>query len=608
MKRVGILLVMALVAVLPAGPVSAAGGTFSDDDASVHESDIETLAGAGITRGCGTDRYCPDDPVTRDQMAAFLVRALQLSPATGTDFTDDDTSVFEADIQTLAANGITSGCGTDRYCPDDPVTRGQMAAFLVRALRLSPATGTDFTDDDTSVFEPDIQTLAANGITRGCAPDRYCPDDPVTRAQMASFLVRAIGLDPLVPVSFAASDRAPTNPERGFYQSIDLMAENDLSWVTADGVSLVHAYVRLDDYRSQDIPADFLADLGEHLEVARDAGVKVIFRASYNFGIGEPDASLAWVLRHIEQLAPVWNANADVIAVVQAGFIGAWGEWHSSSNGLDTPANRAAVLDALLEAVPAERMVQLRYPGDLIEAYVTPIDASDAHDGSDRARTGHHNDCFVSSPTDVGTYFPESRTAEFKDYLEAQTGSTWAGGETCDADLDVARWDCATTLREMERFHFTYINQGYYQGAIDSWKSEGCHDEIFDRLGYLIRATGGAHSDAVDPGGSFTLDLNLVNDGFAAPMNPRSAYIVLDGPERVEVELADDPRDWQPGQISLRASVPVPAGTSPGDYRLSLWLPDPDLPGRSDYAIRLANDGIWESGANTIGTITVSGG
>ncbi len=608
MKRVGFLLVMAIAAVLPAAPAAAAGGTFGDDDTSVHERDIETLAGTGITKGCASDRYCPDEPVTRGQMAAFLVRALGLSPTDGIDFTDDDTSVFETDIQTLAANGITKGCASDRYCPDEPVTRGQMAAFLVRALGLSPTDGIDFTDDDTSVFETDIQTLAANGITKGCATDRYCPDEPVTRGQMASFLVRALELDPLVPVSFVASERAPTNPERGFYQSVDLMAEDDLSWVTADGVSLVHAYVRLDDYRSQDIPADFLADLGEHLDLARDAGVKVIFRASYNFGIGEPDASLSWVLRHIEQLAPVWTANADVIAVVQAGFIGAWGEWHSSTNGLDTPANRAALLDALLEAVPVERMVQLRYPSDLIEAHSTPIDASGAHDGSDRARTGHHNDCFVSSPTDVGTYFPESRTAEFKDFLEAQTRSTWAGGETCGADLEVARWDCATTLREMERFHFTYINQSYYQGAIDSWKGEGCHDEIFDRLGYRIRATGGAHSDSVVPGGSLTLNLNLVNDGFAAPMNPRTAYVVLDGPDRVEVALPDDPRKWQPGLISLRVSVPVPAGTSPGDYRISLWLPDPDLPGRSDYAIRLANDGIWESGANTIGTMTVPGG
>ena len=550
MKRVGILLVLALVALLPSGPASAAGGTFGDDDTSVHESDIESLAGAGITKGCTPDRYCPDDPVTR----------------------------------------------------------GQMAAFLVRALQLSPATGTDFTDDDTSIFEADIQTLAANGIPKGCTPDRYCPDDPVTRGQMASFLVRALELDPLVPVSFVASERAPTNPERGFYQSVDLMSEDDLTWVTANGVRLVHTYVRLDDYRSQDIPAGFLNELGEHLDVARDAGVKVIFRASYNFGIGEPDASLTWVLRHIEQLAPVWTANADVIAVVQAGFIGAWGEWHSSSNGLDTPANRAAVLDALLEAVPDERMVQLRYPGDLIEAYSTPIGPAGGHDGSDRARTGHHNDCFVSSPTDVGTYFPEARTGEFKDFLEAQTRYTWAGGETCGADLDVERWDCATTLDEMERFHFSYINRSYYQGAIDSWTSEGCHDEIFDRLGYRIRAAGAAHSDSVTEGGSFTLNLTLVNDGFAAPMNPRTAFIVLDGPERVEVVLPDDPRDWQPGQIALRLSIPVPAGTSLGDYRISLWLPDPDLPGRSDYAIRLANDGIWDSGRNTIGTIAVRGG
>lgn len=177
------------------------GGTFIDDNGSVHEADIEGLAASGITSGCAPTRYCPGDPVTRGQMAAFLHRALgsELVAGDPVDFGDDDDSVFEADIEWLASVGVTTGCAPDAFCPDASVTRGQMAAFLVRALDL-PATDTSrFTDTSGSVFADDIDRLAAAGITAGCTPTTFCPDDPVTRAQMASFLVRALDIDPIQP-------------------------------------------------------------------------------------------------------------------------------------------------------------------------------------------------------------------------------------------------------------------------------------------------------------------------------------------------------------------------------------------------------------------------
>ncbi|MEA2002894.1 MAG: DNRLRE domain-containing protein, partial [Actinomycetota bacterium] len=157
-------------------PCAPTSGTFIDDDDSVFEADIERLAAAGITKGCNppiNDRYCPDDGVTRDQMAAFLVRALGLTDSGTTDFVDDDGSIFEADIERLATAGITKGCNppiNDRYCPGSSVTRDQMAAFLVRALGLIDSGTTDFVDDDGSIFEADIERLATAGITKGCNP------------------------------------------------------------------------------------------------------------------------------------------------------------------------------------------------------------------------------------------------------------------------------------------------------------------------------------------------------------------------------------------------------------------------------------------------------
>jgi hypothetical protein len=178
---------------------------FVDDDKSTFESDIEWLAETGITKGCNppmNDRYCPDDFVTRGQMAAFLHRALNdvLTATQVVKFTDDDGNTFEADIEWLGATGVTKGCNpptNSRYCPNDFVTRGQMAAFLVRALGYTDDGGGDlFIDDNGDTFEHDIDRLGTAGVTRGCNPpvnDRYCPNDFVTRGQMAAFLHRALG-------------------------------------------------------------------------------------------------------------------------------------------------------------------------------------------------------------------------------------------------------------------------------------------------------------------------------------------------------------------------------------------------------------------------------
>ena len=173
-------------------------GTFADDDNSIHQANIEKLVAAGITKGCNppdNTLYCPEDPVTRGQMAAFLDRALHLDPGRQS-FADTLESVFKDDISALALAGVTKGCNppdNTLYCPTDPVTRGQMAAFLTRALDLAPASPS-FIDATASVFARDIGALEAAGITKGCNPPDntlYCPTQPVTRAEMATFLVRA---------------------------------------------------------------------------------------------------------------------------------------------------------------------------------------------------------------------------------------------------------------------------------------------------------------------------------------------------------------------------------------------------------------------------------
>ena len=152
---------------------------------------IEWLYTAGITGGCAPTLFCPNARVTRAQMAMFLDRALDLPAATTDYFDDDDGKTGEASINALAKAGITGGCRPRRYCPAAYVTRAQMAMFLDRALGL-PNTATDyFDDDDGRTGEGSINALAKAAITGGCGPRRYCPGRAVTREQMAAFLYRA---------------------------------------------------------------------------------------------------------------------------------------------------------------------------------------------------------------------------------------------------------------------------------------------------------------------------------------------------------------------------------------------------------------------------------
>jgi len=171
-------------------------GGFFDDEGSVHEGDIEALLAAGIVNGCtdNGDAFCPEDPVTRGQMAKILVRALNL-PVTDTDyFSDDDGSLYEEDINSLAALAITNGCGDGLFCPNAVMTRAQVAVFLSRALDLPPATADHFTDTAESPFREDADALAEAGLTTGCGDGLFCPGAIASRSETASFVARAMDL------------------------------------------------------------------------------------------------------------------------------------------------------------------------------------------------------------------------------------------------------------------------------------------------------------------------------------------------------------------------------------------------------------------------------
>ncbi len=178
------------------------GFWFSDDDGSRHEGAIEALAAARIASGCGRHLYCPAEETTRGQFASLLARAFpDLVPDyTGDFFGDDNGSVHEADINRLAAVEIAAGCGPSRFCPDDPIRRDQAATLLARALPgLAPPERDHFSDDDGSIHEIAVNAMAENGILAGCGPSRFCPDDPIRRDQAATLLARVLNLNRAEP-------------------------------------------------------------------------------------------------------------------------------------------------------------------------------------------------------------------------------------------------------------------------------------------------------------------------------------------------------------------------------------------------------------------------
>jgi hypothetical protein len=418
--------------------------------------------------------------------------------------------------------------------------------------------------------------------------------------------------------TYVASDAVILNPERGFFTPYELPGTPGFSPLRATGNTLVHLNIRLDDWRETDIPQDILNDFQTNFDDIRDAGVKAIIRFAYNQGPypdTEPDASKKQILRHIEQLTPLLQKNTDVIAWLEAGFIGAWGEWHTSTNGLDNLTAKRDILNALVTAIP-NRYVQVRYPANIIEMYPNPEDAA-------KARIAHHNDCFLSSDTDVGTYERDGVITIERDqkYLAELTRFTPMSGETCAPNPP--RSECSTAIQEMELLHFSALNEAYHKGILRSWEEGGCMEEITNRMGYRLSLTSADFNEQVRPGGVLNLTVKIQNTGFASIVNERPLYVILraersdsevEAPQdailHYQVKFELDPRTWQPGSSTFTAKLHIPSNITEGEYQLALWLPDgyESLQNNPLYAVRFANENIWDesTGYNILGTIVVS--
>jgi len=442
-------------------------------------------------------------------------------------------------------------------------------------------------------------------------------------------------------VTYAVTDDNFPNPERGFYRQhmpfglgtqrapLDARA---LESLRREGLSLVRAYYVLDEFREAPISREALRAIDADMAAVRFAGLKIILRFAYNFPAGGAgavtDVPVARALEHIDQLAPGLRANGDVLAFMEMGFVGAFGEWHSSTNVLvnhDRTLNTSssAIVDRVLFALPEDRMAALRYPFHKQQLFgLDPLGAGQAFQPSAQARIGAHNDCFASDADNGGTYSPTAasspKMASLKKYLSVDNQYLPQGGETCGTDvgpdvLSLPYSHCPAAVQELRLLRWSTINIEYKPEVLHLWTQEGCLDEIKIRLGYRLQLVEAEVPEVVSAGAPGTVRLRLANIGWATPYNPRLVELVLRGVGSGQVSripVAVDPRFWAPGATHSLV-IPLPAtGLPPGLHDVLLHLPDPapTLYGRPEYSIRLANPGVWEpaTGFNDLGaTVTV---
>jgi hypothetical protein len=238
----------------------------------------------------------------------------------------------------------------------------------------------------------------------------------------------------------------------------------------------------------------------------------------------------------------------------------------------------------LLDAVPAELAIQVRRPRFRDEL---PFTAAEV------ARIGFHDDCFLASSTDYGTYEPPRTIEEWKDYIHAATPVVPMGGETCNDDPTFTA--CASALADLERLRFDYLHEGYSGAVIDRWRTEGCLEEIRRRLGYRLIVRAVEAPARVSAGGSLRLRLELENVGFAPPRSTRRLRVVLRTATGGMVALtprAPSPgtRAWQPGVIPpFELDVDLPSDLTAGEHEVRVVLLD-DSSDAPDYALLFAND------------------
>jgi hypothetical protein len=404
-------------------------------------------------------------------------------------------------------------------------------------------------------------------------------------------------------IQYELSNDIFPNPERGFIHNVETHSEGEslnqemLASLKNENVSMILRLYYLENFKDKPISSAELLLIKSDMQKLRDAGVKCVLRFAYTNDMSKSDAPYSIISQHLDQLKTVFEENKDVIAFVQAGLIGAWGEWHSSSNGLATIENEKKVLDKLLSVLPAEIMIQVRTPGQKQQIFntATPIDSSIGYTAEMRARVGHHNDCFMASVDDYGTY---TNVQADKEYISKEGLFVPTGGETCPPDPPSSSPGCPQATATMKLLRWTYLNLDWYKPIIDAWKTAGCFDELQRNLGYRLALESASFPDHLAVNQDIPINIKITNKGYAPLYNSKVTTLILknktSGDIR-EIELPVDIRKCKPQSELKIESTAKTTGIPQGTYDLYLKISDNsvNLRNRSEYSVRLGNKNVW---------------
>jgi len=417
------------------------------------------------------------------------------------------------------------------------------------------------------------------------------------------------------------------NPERGFRFEILVGIEGGEStenkWpfpdYKDDGVTITQAYCYLTDYFDCPIAQSKLDALQASFDRARQDGVKFLLRFAYQDDDHKANApTVDQLMSHIEQLTPIIRENIDVVYVLQIGWIGMWGEFHSDPYNYNVDNEAIArIAKATLELLPQSRSTMMRTMGYRTRAFKG---AEKLGFSLQALRIGFFNDGTLANGTDGGT-FGRSDEKDKDFVLVNNLSANFPVDGECYWN-SVATYDVATGMKAIQRFYkhhyctFSCVHgnselERHKYGPIDCWKSvqvkpsmlremdvpvddnyykqnphPNAYEYIRDHLGYRFEVLN--YQGKIE-NGTFNGKVVIRNTGFAKPVNPRDIYLVLfdQGGNVIEVNTGVDARTlmpWKEVEINLTANG-IPEG-----YKAALWLPDPEnsVHMRPEYAVTIA--------------------
>lgn len=398
-------------------------------------------------------------------------------------------------------------------------------------------------------------------------------------------------------ITYTVDNSNLANPERGWYKyskansigSFSFLSQSSLTSMRVnEKITLMLRIYDLGAFKTTPISQTFLDNIQMDFNTLRASGVKCVLRFRYS-ETDNVDATKDVLINHINQLKLITLANQDVIHVVEAGFIGQYGEWYYTSNYGDRGvlstqniADRKEIGLKIMELAPT-RLVMFRTPYfQQMIGGTTPITLTNAYNGTTNSRIGLHNDAFLSSNSDSGTF--KSTTTEYP-YLDAQSKYTFCGGES--NALFPTKQDCSVVFGWLTRFHYNYLNFGYYPSTLDLWKTGGCYNEIQNRLGYRFELVDSNITNNI-------LNINIKNTGFANVYNQRDVYLIFKNSNvTYSFKLNTDVRKWDAGTTIKLTNDLNTFTLLDGTYELYLNLPDKSL--NTTASIQFANINVFDS-------------